>query len=113
MDSANMGDAAAFVMARDLASAVPAVYLSETLGTGKSIQWKFHLVKHHREDLWRRTRYLQPDSSKASAIPSGSLLVMEADNPRLNALVAQDGCTVVQMVTSVTNQPTAAILRRR
>ena len=41
-DYLNVRDVAADVIARDASARVPAVYLSDTLGTGKSVQWKFH-----------------------------------------------------------------------
>ena len=64
-----MRDVAAYVIATDRSARVPAVYLSKDLGTGKSVQWKFHLVKNQREDLWQRTQYFDADTFNAERYP--------------------------------------------
>jgi 4-amino-4-deoxy-L-arabinose transferase-like glycosyltransferase len=110
-DSANMRDVAAYVIAADRSAHVPAVYLSKDLGTGKSVQWKFHLVKNHRDDLWQRTKYFDADVFKPTDIPSGSLLVLDMNNRRLNDLVPAS-CSIAYVVKDVANAPTATILRR-
>jgi 4-amino-4-deoxy-L-arabinose transferase-like glycosyltransferase len=112
MDSANMRDVAAYVIASDRTARVPAVYLSKDLGTGKSVQWKFHLVKHQREDLWRRTQYFDVDTFNPSDVPSGSLLVLDMGNRRLNDLIGPARCSIAYVVMDVANAPTATILRR-
>jgi 4-amino-4-deoxy-L-arabinose transferase-like glycosyltransferase len=112
LDSANMRDVAAYVIASDRSAPVPAVYLSKDLGTGKSVQWKFHLVKNQREDLWRRTQYFDPGTFKPRDVPSGSLLVLDVGNPRLNDLLGPAGCSIAHVVNDVANGPSATILRR-
>lgn len=112
LDSANMRDVAAYIIASDRTARVPAVYLSKDLGTGESVQWKFHLVKDHRTDLWERTHYFEDDTVALNAIPSGSLLVLDIHNQRLNGLVGGAGFSMAHVVTDVTNAPSAAILRR-
>jgi hypothetical protein len=113
MDSVNMGGVAAYVIAEDASARVPTVYLSEGLGTGKSVQWKFHLLKHGREDLWARTKYFAPDTFNPNDAPPGSLLVLENNNRRQAALVDGVRCSIAHIVTDVTNAPTAVILRRQ
>src|SRR6185503_19189140 len=61
LDSVNMRAAADYVIASDRTSHVPAVYLSRGLGTGKSVQWKFHLVKNQQTDLWQRSHYFEAE----------------------------------------------------
>jgi uncharacterized membrane protein len=112
MDSVNMGDVAAYVIASDRSAPVPAVYLSTDLGTGKSVQWKFHLLKHHRPDLWDRTRYLAVETFSASDVPSGSLLVVDVDNRGMKALIDPARCSIAHVVKGAANAPTALILRR-
>ncbi len=111
-DYLNVRDVAAYVVARDASARIPAVYLSDTLGTGKSVQWKFHLVKSRKPDLWARTKYFAVASFNPNDIPSSSLLVVEANNPRLNDLLGPDRCSIVQVVRDVADTPAAAILRR-
>ena len=60
----------------------PAIYLSDELGTGKSVQWQFHLVTHGRADLWERTKYFSIAGFDPAGIPPGSLLVMPAADSR-------------------------------
>jgi hypothetical protein len=112
MDSVNMGEASAYAIASDRLARVPAVYLSRGLGTGKSVQWKFHLVKNRAADLWERTHYFDVDTFNPGDVPSGSLLVVEINNPRLNGLIGPARCAIVHLVKDVANAPTAAVLRR-
>jgi hypothetical protein len=112
MDSANMRDVAAYVIASDRSARVPAVYLSKDLGTGKSVQWKFHLEKNQRTDLWQRTRYFDVETFNPSDVQPGSLLVLDVNHPRLNGLIGPARCSIAHVVTDVANAPTAAILRR-
>jgi 4-amino-4-deoxy-L-arabinose transferase-like glycosyltransferase len=112
LDSANMRDVAAYVIASDRTARVPAVYLSRELGTGKSVQWKFHLVKSQREDLWQRTQYLDVAAFNPRDVPSGSLVVLDMNNQRLNDLIGPARCSIVHIVTDAANAPTATILRK-
>jgi len=112
LDSANMSAVAAYVIGSDRSAPVPAVYLSKDLGTGKSVQWKFHLVKNKREDLWRRTQYFDAGAFRPGDVPSGSLLVLDVGNPRLNDLLGPARCSIAHVVTDMANAPTATILRR-
>lgn len=112
MDSVNMGDVAAFVIASDRSAPVPAVYLSTDLGTGKSVQWKFHLEKNQRPDLWDRTKYLAVETFSPSDVPSGSLLVVDIDNRGMRALIDPGGCSIAHVVKGAASAPTAMILRR-
>jgi hypothetical protein len=112
LDSVNMRDVADYVIASDRSARVPAVYLSTNLGTGKSVQWKFHLERNHRPDLWDRTRYVAVDTFNPSEVPAGSLLVIDVDNRGMNALIDPARCSVAHVVKGAANVPTALILRR-
>ena len=112
MDSVNMRDVADYIIASDRSAHVPVVYLSRDLGTGKSVQWKYHLVKNHRTDLWDRTKYLPVDAVRPADVPSGSLLVIDVGNPGLKELIDPLGCSIVHTVKGAGNEPTALILRR-
>ena len=111
-DSANMRDVAAYVIASDRSAPVPTVYLSKDLGTGKSVQWKFHLVKHRREDLWQRTRYFDAEAVPPRDVLPGSLLVLDIGNPHLNELLGPARYSIAHVVKDATNAPAATILRR-
>jgi hypothetical protein len=116
-DSANTEGAVEYVIGADAAGRIPAIYLSDDLGSGKSVQWQFHLTTHGRPDLWERTRYFNPASlrttpdSDASAMPSGSLLVIAANHERLPDVVNRAGCTPVHDVRDVAGSRVTAILR--
>ena len=112
LDSANMRAVAAYVIASDRAARVPAVYLSKDLGTGKSVQWKFHLVKSQREDLWQRTQYLDVAKFNSQDVPPGSLVVLDMNNQHLNDLINSDRCSIAHIVKDAANAPTATILRK-
>jgi hypothetical protein len=100
------------VITRDHSSPVPAVYLNEDLGASKAVQWKFHLITHHRAELWDRTKYFSVPKLNPSEIPRGSVLVMTAGDPRLDDVIRRGPCTVVQVIKDVTDSPSAAILVR-
>jgi hypothetical protein len=112
LDSANMRAVAAYVIDVDRSAPVPAVYLSKDLGTGKSVQWKFHLVKNKREDLWERTQYFDAGTFRPGDVPPGSLMVLDFGNPRLNDLLGPARCSIAHVVNDVANGPSATILRR-
>jgi 4-amino-4-deoxy-L-arabinose transferase-like glycosyltransferase len=112
MDSVNMGDAADYVIDSDRSAHVPAVYLSTDLGTGKSVQWKFHLLKNHRPDLWDRTAYVAMDAFARGDVPAGSLLVIDAGNRAIAILLESTRCSVAHVVKGAANSPTALIVRR-
>src|SRR5207245_1296855 len=100
-DYLDVRDVAAYVIASDASARVPAVYLSDRLVPGKSVQWKFHLAKHQRLDLWERTKYFSVAAFKAEDIPPGSLLVLDGENPRLNDLLGPGLCSLVHLVRDV------------
>jgi hypothetical protein len=111
-DSLNVRGVVEYVIASDAAGRLPAVYLNEDLGAGKAVQWKFHLITHHRPDLWERTKYFSVPTFNPNAIPSGSLLVLAGNDPRIAELVVRGPCTVIDLVNDVADSPSAAILRR-
>ena len=90
---------------------MPQVFLSEDAGSPHVYQWEFYLLERRREDLWTRTRHFSLPISPG-AIPSGSLLVFDARDPRIDQILSMVGCSLVQVVNGVAGEPAAAILRR-
>jgi hypothetical protein len=112
-DALNLRGVAAYVIAADAAARVPAVYLSEDVGESQAEQWLFHLRKQQRPDVWARSKPLELAQFKPDDIPSGSLIVLDAANPRLGALLQSGSCSVVAIVNGVAGSPASAILRRK
>ena len=112
-DYLNVRGVVEYVIAQDESAPVPAIYLSDTLGGGKVAQWRFHLLTHHRNDLWERTRYYSASAAEGDAIQPGSLLVFTADDPRAGELVQIGGYTTTHVVKDVTDSAAAAILVRK
>jgi hypothetical protein len=110
-DQMNLEGVAEYVIVSDRAARVPLVYLSEDAGLPHATQWAFYLLERSREDLWMRTRHLKFPISP-DAIPSGSLLVFDVKDPRLDQITSTLGCALVQVVNGVGGQPAAAVLRR-
>jgi 4-amino-4-deoxy-L-arabinose transferase-like glycosyltransferase len=110
-DFLNVRGVVEYVAAADESSHVPAVFLSDDVGAGKAVQWKFHLITHDRTDLWHRTRYFSAATFDPGSVPAGSLLVLPADHPDLNALLRSGRCLLVHVVHDVTDRPAAVILR--
>jgi len=111
-DYLNVRGVVEYVIASDVAARVPRVCLSDDLTAGKVVQWKFHLLTHHRPDLWTRTNYFSIAAFDSNGVPPGSLLVLSPNHPHLGELVGPDRCTVIHLVRDVTDTPSAAILRR-
>jgi 4-amino-4-deoxy-L-arabinose transferase-like glycosyltransferase len=111
-DALNLRGVATYVIASDGSARVPAVYLSEDVGEPQAEQWMFYLLTHQRRDLWERTKHFELALVNPIDIPSGSLLVVDAKNPRLDRWPGTALCPVVQVVHDVEGSPAAAILRR-
>ena len=110
-DTMNLEAVADYVISSDAASRVPQVFLSEDAGSPHVYQWEFYLLERRREDLWTRTRHFSLPISPG-AIPTGSLLVFDARDPRIDQILSMVGCSLVQVVNGVAGEPAAAILRR-
>lgn len=112
-DSMNMRGVVASVTTLDVATRIPAVYLSdEDLGEDKVVKWWFHLLVAGRGDLWEATRYYSPERTASAGIPSGSILVVRPISRLLPSLTAAGEWSVVSTVSDVTGTPAATILRR-
>jgi 4-amino-4-deoxy-L-arabinose transferase-like glycosyltransferase len=110
-DEMNLEAVAEYVIASDDASRVPVVYLSEDVGAPHAYQWAFYLLERHRDDLCARTRHFSWPITP-SAIPAGSLLVFNANDPRLDQIRSTAGCSLVQVVSGFAGEPVAAVLRK-
>lgn len=111
-DDMNLRDVAERVIAADVSSRVPAVYLSDEMGEHKVVQWKFHVLTFQRPDLWERTSYSAVDPCQAEAVPTGSLVVLYANDHRVEEWQQRSRCSLMTIVRQVSGQPAAAIFRR-
>jgi 4-amino-4-deoxy-L-arabinose transferase-like glycosyltransferase len=111
-DAMNLRETAEYVIGSDAVARVPAIFLGQQLQPGESVQWKFHLLKADRPDLWERTRYFTAASFDSMDIPPGSLLVLDAANPSVNQLIGESRCALVHVVKDVGGMPASAVLRR-
>lgn len=110
-DVMNLEAVADYVISSDQSSRVPLVYLSEDAGAPHAYQWVFYLLERHRDDLAARTRHFSLPINPGE-IPSGSLLVFDARDPRIDQITSMLGCALVRVVDAVGGEPAAAILRR-
>jgi 4-amino-4-deoxy-L-arabinose transferase-like glycosyltransferase len=110
-DEMNLEAVAEYVIARDDASRVPAVYLSEDVGGPHAYQWAFYLHERRRDDLWVRSRHFSLPIS-ASAIPAGSLLVFDARDPRLDQIGSATASSIVHVINGISGAPAATVLRK-
>jgi 4-amino-4-deoxy-L-arabinose transferase-like glycosyltransferase len=110
-DPMNLEAVVEYVISTDAMSRVPLVYLSEDVGSPHAYQWEFYLLERRRDDLWARTRHFSLPISP-SAIPPGSLLVFDAEDPRLDQIRSMSGCSLVHVVNGLAGEPAAAVLRR-
>jgi len=99
------------VMGLERQQAVPSIWLNDD-GDDKSIRWLFYTLKHGRQDLWERSRYFRvDDAASLAAVPARGLLIMHANDPRSNRLLAA-GCSKVATILAVDGQPATDIFRR-
>lgn len=100
------------VIALDQTTHAPQILFSDDLDD-KSVRWKFYAMKANRDDLWERARYFNADRLDPATLPANSLLVIYANDPRIARLLQSGACVREGLVTSVSGDPAAAILRRR
>jgi hypothetical protein len=110
-DPINFRDVAEYVIANAASADIPAVYLSRDLDDGGP-RWGFYLAKHHRQDLSQRTKFFSADSLDVDGVPSGSLLVLYANDPKLPALLGAAKCSVARIVIDAAGGKSAVILRK-
>ena len=110
-DPMNLEAVADYVTSSDDASRAPRVYLSEDVGPPHAYQWGFYLLERRRDDLWARTRYFSWPI-RPSAVAAGSLIVLDARDPRLDQIASTVGCSIAQVVRGVAGEPAAAVLRK-
>lgn len=104
-------DVADRLLAEDEKASVPAVYLSGDLDDG-STRWLFFLWKHHRENLWPRTREFDPAHLQPGEVPAGSLMVLYANDPRVPGFIGSGQFAVQHTIVHIGGAPSAVILRK-
>ena len=89
----------------------PAYYFADHLDDA-SAKWRFYAIKHSRQELLARTRYVPLDGPDPAAAPGGSFLVMYLEGPTLAALTQAGQWAVVKVIKDVDQREAAAILRK-
>jgi 4-amino-4-deoxy-L-arabinose transferase-like glycosyltransferase len=110
-DPANFRGVADYLLSTDSSRPSPLIYLSEDLDD-VAARWRFYLVKNRREDLLERTSLFPAKTLDIHRVPSGSLLVLYANDPAVPALLAPGKCVVATYVTGATGGHSAVILRK-
>jgi 4-amino-4-deoxy-L-arabinose transferase-like glycosyltransferase len=96
----------------DLAVGVPHVYLTAPL-YDVSAKWRFYATKADRTSLLTRTRYFDGNLSAIGEVPAGSLVVVEAENAGIDALLGSGNWSIERRVTDIAGRPTLTVLRKR
>lgn len=104
-DPVAFGDVASFLLADATA---PAFYFTDDVDDA-SVKWRYYAVKHGRQDVLPRSRYVTSQAIPEAA--SGSLLVTYDYTERLAAF-RNAGWTVERVIADVDNRPAAVILRK-
>ncbi len=107
-------DSIAFVhVADELLNApdLPAVYFSRDLDDVGS-KWRFYLIKHRREDMLARTKYVEPEPQALADAPPGTLLVTYKVSHVIEALETSGAWRVRREIFDVDNRPSAVIFER-
>jgi hypothetical protein len=74
--------------------------------------WKFYLRKHRREDLEARTVYFDRLPTGPAEAPAGSLVIVAANNPAVQAALDTRAAQRVSAVSDSNGAPSLVILRR-
>jgi 4-amino-4-deoxy-L-arabinose transferase-like glycosyltransferase len=115
----NIGGALEAIIERDRRSPAPAVYFSTLKATSGQVDgrdqympayWKFHLVKHHREDLLARTKTF--DAANVHAMPRGSLVLANEGDVTTGMLVRGGELREVATIPELNGASFFAILER-
>lgn len=77
-----------------------------------SAKWRFYAIKHSRQEVMARTRYVAVDGPEPAAAPGGTFLVMYVHGPKVAALVQTGQWVMVKLIKDVDQRETAAILRK-
>jgi hypothetical protein len=126
IDPINFREVARSLFAGELGP-VPRVYLGEALDDGVA-RWRFYLAKYRRDDLLPRTWILDPPARSTwsllepvpiipvrnDTIPSGSLFLLNANDPGLAQLVGEGRCCeLVREVSAPSGAPASLVVRKR
>src|SRR6185295_15096096 len=77
-----------------------------------SAKWRFYVTKAGRVDLLERTRYFDGNLDTIGDAPAGSLAVVEAANPGVDAAIASRQWTIARAVTDLAGTPTLTVLEK-
>src|SRR5262249_29464000 len=110
-DPLNLRGTAAYLAGSEDTARAPAIYLSEDVGEGQANQWLFQLLAAGRHDIWAKSRPFITDQIHLDQIPPGSLLVLDASNPRLDRFRTSAHCADVHIVNGPAGAPASAVLR--
>jgi 4-amino-4-deoxy-L-arabinose transferase-like glycosyltransferase len=110
-DPANVRGIAEYLISNHSSGAVPPIYLSEDLDD-IAARWQFYLIKHRRQDMLARTSLFTAKGFDLQQAPSGSLLVLYANDPAVPALLGPEKCSVATWVADVAGRRSAVILRK-
>jgi 4-amino-4-deoxy-L-arabinose transferase-like glycosyltransferase len=110
-DPANVRGIAEYLISSHSSGAVPPIYLSEDLDD-VAARWRFYLIKHRREDMLARSSLFTAAGFDVRQVPSGSVLVLYANDPSVPALLGPEKCSVATWVTDVAGRHSAVILRK-
>lgn len=90
---------------------VPAVYFNHDLDDVGS-KWRFYLIKHRREELLERTRYVDAFDPSLANAPPRSVLVVYSQGATVRALVDSGVWRIRKEVADIDNRPASVILER-
>jgi hypothetical protein len=110
-DPVNFRDVAEYLITNAASADTPAVYLSRELDDGAA-RWGFYLMKHGRQDLSQRTTYFSTHDLDLHGVPAGSLIVLYANDPKLDGLLGAEKCSIAKIVTDAAGGKSAVILRK-
>ena len=104
---------------RDAREHVPAIYFSQLRAGGGLLDgrneymdayWKFYLIKHGRQDLLARTRPFEAE--KVAAMPPGSLVLANLDDPVSGAIVKRGELKPVATIAELDQSKFFVVLQR-
>lgn len=101
------------LVAGEAGAPTPAVYLSVTRDLYLESYWQFAAIKFERPDLLRKTVAFDADTLDIGAVPSGSLLLMNRNDPPLERIQRRDDIETVAVIPEIGDEPFYRVLRKR
>ncbi|MGQ0736174.1 MAG: ArnT family glycosyltransferase [Acidobacteriota bacterium] len=108
----NIRGALETMLEHDLRAVTPAVHLNLDEVPWVDAYWKFYVIKHGRESLWRRTIVFRGREVEPAGMPEGSLVLANAEGPMTDWLEASNALRRAYVIREPNDHPSFVVFVR-